>query len=107
MPIGTGEPIEIILDVGTGQIGLTERALHIPMPVGAGAVAEAIDDAEYRPGEQRCCDRHEMEFARSTPDPTGNVEQCDRAVHDNKRDIEDGVPHWGSKMPRLQLAGNA
>src|SRR5690606_15564103 len=54
-------------------------------------VSPPIKDAKAEPGEQRKRDHEQVNPAGGWPDPAGQIEQNNRAVENDKSDVEDFV----------------
>ena len=68
-------------------MGLAERFLHLPVPVRARAVAEAIPWSKNQPTADCEQDAEEIEAASFSPCPSEQVENDDETVQDEKGNV--------------------
>ena len=68
-------------------MGLAEGFLHLPVPVRARAVSEAIPWSKDQPTTNCEQDAEEVEAAGFSPCPSEQVEDDDEAVQDEKGDV--------------------
>lgn len=61
------------------------------MPVGTGAITPAVKDPETNPRENGEADGIKMKPARFLPDPAGEVEECQAAVENHKKIVQEYI----------------
>lgn len=84
-----GEPRDQECDVGCRQVGVPEAFKDIKMPVGKGAITDAIEDSQYKPGS--CSQQYTDKVCLPgfLPYPAKQVKQDQACVEDSKKYIQE------------------
>ena len=81
------------MNIRIGPVMITQCFPRFPVPVGAGTIAPAIPDTQYKPGKsskQYSCQVQLSCFGKS---PAHHIEQCKCRMKNKEEDIEELVPH--------------
>jgi len=81
---------------------IAEGFPHLPVPVGAGAIAPAMPDAQHKPGAGSEQHGYQVQLSCLWKYPANDIEQGEGCVKDEEKDIEEGVPHDDDAMRMLK-----
>lgn len=81
------------VDVGIRTVMVAQRFPHIPMPVGAEAIAPTIPDTQHKPGAR--CEQHgdQVKLSCFGKYPAHDIENREGRMKDEEKGIKEGIPH--------------
>ncbi len=83
----SGQSLDGILDIGMGQTAMSQFMQNAIMPVGKRAIADAVKNAQDKPGCRGKQQGEEVEFTCFFPDPAQSVEQSEDGVKYQEEEI--------------------
>ena len=91
--IFAGEMEQEKMNIRIGPVMITQCFSRFPVPVGAGTIAPAIPDTQYKPGKSSKQYGYQMQLSCFGKGPAHYIEQCKRCMKNKEEDIEELVPH--------------
>lgn len=81
------------MNIGIGPVVKTHGLSYLPVPVGAGTIAPAVPDTQYKPGGSCKQDGKQVPLSCFTIGPAAYIEKSEGGMEYKEENIEEGQPH--------------